>query len=351
MVIFLKKLTGSIKRKKISDDRQIIFLKRLSRLLSDGYALVTALEMMKWDKAMKVIVEELMYYLERGSPLDVAFSKLGFNESITAYLYFARTSDSLVENLNKATAMFENRLLYVKKFTQLIRYPIILLFIFILLLYFIKKSILPSFTQLFQTSGESSQTVLLSIKFIDFMSNGAMTLFVAVIILFFIWKRVKNKIAIDKMIRIISLIPMVNTYMRMQTSYLFATHLGLLLKTGMSLKDILAQMKAQTSLPIIAYYASLMSEHLRNGQQITGLLLELDLLEKNLSDIFQSNSNVEKLEKDLTVYAALLAENLQLKMMKLLSYIQPLFFIALASFIIFIYVTLMWPMFQLIKTI
>lgn len=351
MALFLKKLFSNMKTKhKLSEDRQLTFLKRLSRLLASGYSLVAALEVIKWDRSMEQLSEAVIYYLKRGSPLDVAFQKVHFHDTITAYLYFARLNDNLVISLDKAIVMFEHRMTYIKKFTQVIRYPILLLFIFIILLYFIKKSILPSFIQLFQTDMDSSKTVLLSIQLIDYASNFAIFTLVFGVSVFIIWHLMKSKIAIDLQIKLITKVPFVNTYTKMQTSYYFATHMSMLLKTGMSIKDILKNMSRQMKLPILAYYAQLMTSHLSKGYYVSSLLTELALLEEQLGEIFQNNSNASTLEQDLTAYADLLAENIQLKMMKIMAYIQPLFFILLASLIVFIYVTLMWPMFQLIKT-
>lgn len=351
MALFLKKLISKTKTKqKLSDDSQLTFLKRLSRLLANGYSLVGALEVIKWDKSMYELAERIIYYLERGSPLDVAFQKVHFHDTITAYLYFARLNDSLVISLDKAILMFEHRLTYIKKFTQVIRYPIILLFIFIILLYFIKKSILPSFTQLFQSDTESSNTILLAIQLINYASNFAIFLLVLAVSLFIIWHVMKGKVAVDLQIKLITKVPLLNSYTRMQTSYYFATHMSMLLKTGMSIKDILKNMSEQLKLPILAYYAQLMTYHLSNGYYVSSLLTELSLLEEQLGEIFQNNSNANTLEQDLTAYSDLLAENIQLKMMKIIAFVQPIFFILLASLIIFIYVTLMWPMFQLIKT-
>src|SRR5699024_4541550 len=104
-------------------------------------------------------------------------------------------------------------------------------------------------------------------------------------------------------------------------------------------------------LPIIAYYSSLMMNELSKGLHISLLMTNLPFFEKQLAAIFQKNTHMAALEKDLVAYADLLIEEIHRKVMKIITLIQPIFFIILASFIVFIYITLMWPMFQLINSI
>lgn len=110
-------------------------------------------------------------------------------------------------------------------------------------------------------------------------------------------------------------------------------------------------LSAQNRLPILSHYAKQMIDELSKGMHITHLLTQLDFLDKQLSNIFQKNTDVGELQKDLTMFADFLTEELSRKIKKSITMMQPVFFIILAGFIITIYIMLMWPMFQLIKTI
>lgn len=78
---------------------------------------------------------------------------------------------------------------------------------------------------------------------------------------------------------------------------------------------------------------------------------QLHLLDKHLISIFQQDTDMEALEMDLSVYAELLMEDIEAKTLKILTWVQPIFLIIIGGLIIFIYISLMWPMFQLIKTV
>src|SRR5699024_4249055 len=257
----------------------------------------------------------------------------------------------LQTSINKCIEMYAHRVKYMKKFEQMIRYPLILLLIFSTLLYFVKNSVLPSFVDLFQESSAASSTVILSMMIIDYLGIFVMACCFMVFACALFWQFNKRKIKIDKQIKFYNALPIYRKFLKLQTSFLFATHISTLLKTGMSIKEILHHLAKQEKLPIIAHYSNLMIEELSKGYPISSLLSQFSFLDKQIATIFQKNANMDALEKDLTIYAEMLTEELQRKIIKAITLIQPLFFIILASFIIFIYVTLMWPMFQLINSI
>ncbi|WP_099158493.1 competence type IV pilus assembly protein ComGB [Virgibacillus ndiopensis] len=351
MALYLKKYTTHIKPKTIRKELQLLFLKRLSRLLQNGYTLIEALEVIKWDKNLEKPASNVIEALKNGSSLDQAFDKAKFNPIVTSYLFFVQANGDVYATIEKCIYMFEQRLLYVQKFQQVARYPIILLFVFSILLYFIKQSVLPSFLDLFQANSETSSTVYFSMVIIDFLSSFVVVIIILAIVGGGFWQLHKHKISIHKQIKVYSSIPIYRKYKQIQTSFLFATHFSSLLKTGIPIKEILTIMSQQTKLPILSYYSKLMTAELQKGLQLSSLLSQFQLLEKQVAMIFQKNADINALEKDLSVYAELVTEELHRKIMKVITYIQPAFFLVLAGFIVFIYITLMWPMFQLIKTI
>lgn len=335
---------------KFDEDAQLMFLKRLHRLIENGYPLIEALEVMKWDQNLIEKSEQLMESLKEGYLIDAAFEKAGFHPTIVAYLYFIRINGDVMVSLAKCIDMFEHRITYIKKFKNVIRYPIILFFIFIFLLIFLKRTILPSFNELFQSAGSDS-TVFYSILFLDIVSTIFFIIVIGIAVCLLFWHFYKRTMPIERQIILYEKIPIYRTFLKMQTSYYFATHFSMFLKTGMPLKDVLTHISGQEKMPILSHYANLMMMQLQNGIYIDNLLPNLFFIEPQIAVIFQKNNNTAALEKDLSMFADFLAENLERKVLRIITLIQPVFFVMLACFIIFIYFTLMWPMFQLIQTV
>lgn len=343
--------TPSNQRHKLKKETQLLFLSRLLRLLKTGYSLLDALEVMKWDKQMIEPTKIIVQSLKNGNTLDEAFKQASFNTTITTYLYFVRANGDIQASIEKCIDMYQQRIEFTAKFQQTIRYPLVLLVLFSILLYFIKHSILPSFADLFSANSVTSSTITMSLVAINIFGTFIWVSFIALLISLIIWKYVKHKISIENQIKIYRHLPIYRSYKRIQTSFLFATHFSSLLKTGISIKDILTIMSSQTQLPILSYYSILMTNELNKGNHISHLLSQAFLLEQQIAHIFQKNADTHALEKDLKVFASIITEELNRKVTKAITYIQPVFFILLAGFIVLIYTTLMLPMFQLIKTI
>lgn len=352
MDLLMKLRTKATVKKSPKKELQLRFLKRLERLLRNGYPLITALEKLKWDKALVSLAERISTDLKNGKPFDETLENEGFADIITNHLYFIRINGELIETLQKSIHMFEHHLKHIQKFQQVIRYPIILLSIFSLLLFFIKQSVMPSFMELFENSKESAMTLNISIFIIDLLTYGFIALCLIAVLFFIIWRIHQSKFPIERQINFYRHIPILKHFLKIQTSFLFASHLSTLLKTNLSMKQIFNHLISQNKFPIISHYTELMMNELEKGRYYLTTMSQFYFFDTNLRDIFQNNQHEDMmtLEKDLSLYADILMEDLERKIIKIISYTQPIFFGILACFIIFIYVTLMWPMFQLIQT-
>lgn len=352
MGLFLKKfITNYRDKRQMKDADQLLFLERLLRLLQHGYSFVDALEILQWNKDFIAPAKTITDSLLAGKYLDESFEIAGFHQNIISYLYFVRYNNDLESSIERAIVMFKQRITNKKKFTQIIRYPVILGFIFFLLLFFLKRNVLPSFIDLFQYSQDSSSFVLYSIILIDMLMTIIGISIVLVLISFFGYIFYYQKWPIERQIKLYKKVPIYRSFLRLQTSYYFATHISMFLQTGMSIKNVLQEMSNQQKVPILAHYTALMQNQLKQGYQLDHLLMNFYFIEQQIALIFESNNNYDSLVKDLSAYADFVMDELEKKTTKVLMLIQPVFFIILASFIIFIYVTLMWPMFQLIQTV
>ncbi|SFD53734.1 competence-related pilin export protein ComGB [Lentibacillus persicus] len=333
------------------NELQLRFLTRLSRLLANGYPIIQALEILQWDPQLKSAASSVQASLKSGKHFDEALEELHFRQSITAYLYFVRSNGDLQNSITTCVAMFEQRMQYMKKFQESVRYPLILLIVFAILLYFVKQSVLPSFVDLFQNSNETSSIIMLTMSFIDMTLTFLLLMSLTSGSFFLLWRFQEKKISIESRIKLYSMLPVYRHYKTMEISFLFASHLSSLLTTGLSMKEILENMAKQKKQPILAHYAALLTSELSKGIYITSMLGSMRFIDNQISLIFQKNADKEALEKDLAIYAEFQTEEMHRKIMKAITYIQPIFFLILASLIVFIYMALMWPMFQLINTI
>lgn len=346
--LFMKSTKKEIK---LSEMQQLIFIKRLHRLLMNGYPIIKALEMLKWEPKFTRTSDLLKNNLLNGQYLDLAFRACQFHPTILSFLYFARVNNDIEHSLAKCITMFEHRLKSYHQLKKIMRYPFILGLVFIVIMIFLKGYVFPSFLQLFETMQPSSNTIQKSMRLLNVLTSVLMIIILALGITTLFWKILSKKLDIKHIMSIYKKIPFIRYFVKLQTSYYFATHMSMFLKTGLPLKDIISHLEKQNELKIIAYYSNLMRAELERGLYIDQLILELYFIENQISTIFKNNMSMQELEKDLAVYGELLQEKYQDKMMMVIKMIQPSFLIVLASLIIVTYLALILPMFQMIQSI
>jgi len=351
MVSLIKKRLTIFKHKRMSEQVQLNFLKQLFRLLTNGYSLLEALKMFRWDEHLNDLANQLMKHLKAGLSIDEAFEKVGFHHTIIAFIYFARIHGNLSDSLKKCIAMLEQRMKAMQKFQQVIRYPLILTFFFVGLLFSIKQTVLPAFINLYEAQGTMSTILNISIKFINlfFILLPIGGLVGLCFILF--WLYYKRHIHVSRLIKIYHSIPFLRQYMTLKTSYQLAVHLSSLFKTRLNPAQILDIMAKQNELPVVAHIAQYATNQLLQGFNLGESLHSYMLIDEQFAYILRKNPNMETLANDLNMYVEMSQEQIHERMMKYISLIQPVFLVTIASMIIFLYVSLMWPMFQLIQTI
>src|SRR5690625_323707 len=351
VLLLKKRLLNFITKRVVNEQDQLYFLQRMERLLTNGYSLIETLEVIAWDRKLKQFAIKMKRTLQKGKPIDVAFEQLRFHKTIVSYLYFVRYNGNLLYSIKKCKEMFSQRLHYVNKLKQTLRYPLVLSLLFFFLLGFLKRSILPSFQQLFQSSHTSTKTVMLSLLIIDSFTTISIILIVCIVIILLYWYVFRYQFSIETQVKIYEKIPIIRSILRVHTSLHIATHVAMFLQAGLSLKQTFEQMGRQDKFLIVQYYVTKMHETLQKGVSLGPLLQQLCFVDHQLSQLFQKNERIESLTKDLFAYSDYMTDYIERTVLRFIMLIQPVFFTLLALFIIFIYLSLLLPMFQLIKTI
>src|SRR5699024_153515 len=261
-----------------------------------------------------------------------------------------RLSGNLDENIYRCIGLLEQRIKYKEKLMNIIRYPLFLLFIFTVLLFSVKTYILPAFEQLFQSENNSYRSIQHALRILNIMIYSIPFTLCILSILFLLWHIFKRKLTMQQQLTLLTRIPYYHTVKKMQTSYMFAMHFSMYLQAGLSFRQVLVHLQAQNKLPIIAFYGDLLLHQLNNGLPIGNMLKHLPFLDNQIAHAFMKE-NEAAISNDLHEYAIFIADKLHNYVMRTLNIIQPLFFGIIACFIIFIYMTLLYPMFEFMQNI
>ncbi|WP_163537764.1 type II secretion system F family protein [Gracilibacillus sp. YIM 98692] len=341
----------NFKKKPLSLKEQYQILYRLHQLFNYGYSLYEALNVLLWDHKLQSTSNKITQMLYQGHSFTEALKQCHFQQSIISFMKISIQHGHFKEGLSYSCYMLKQRMEFVAKMKQMSRYPILLATFFFIIIIFMKISIFPSFVKLMGVQSNENSIFLLAQTVMNGIFYGSIACFSFVILIFLLVPRLYQLISIETKIKCCLIIPVYKRYAKMQTTFLFVTHLQSLLHAGMNIKDSLSILKEQTSDSFIPYYSTLIDKHLSQGYLFSSILPSCRLFEPELQHIMQNDVNNERMAKDLKLYSDHLIYAMETFMKKVISITQPLILSILAFLIIFVYLSLMLPLFDYIQNI
>src|SRR5699024_11457352 len=97
------------------------------------------------------------------------------------------------------------------------------LVVFLILIFFIKQAVLPSFAELFFAGGHASSSISVSLFVFDLIIQCFLASVLLVIVRAILWKYIKHQLEIAQQIAIYRKITFYRQYKQINTSFYFAT--------------------------------------------------------------------------------------------------------------------------------
>lgn len=328
---------------------QLQFLKRLYRLLNNGYSLIESLQLIKLEQDLEIISKRIEKELIQGNSLAIALEKVNFHSSITGFLHSVEPTGHITKHIQTCVQLTQQRLNYVKKLQQVTRYPIVLAILFFGIFLLIYQFVLPSFERILSTQNNLFIKTNIFINTIKILGFIILSSAIIGMCLYLCRNYFQTMFSIDQKINILTKFPLVNKFITLHLTFLFSTQLSVLIQSGMTLRHILSHLSEQQQTPILSHYSFLLMKEFQKGGDFILLLKSLPLIDAQLALLFKNNSNMKDLARDLSMYGEIIFDEFERNMVKVISLIQPIFFLILALFIILMYLAIMFPMFDLIN--
>lgn len=151
--------------------------------------------------------------------------------------------------------------------------------------------------------------------------------------------------------RMWTMIPLIKEFYILYQTIFFSREWAFLLQSGFSLNDIIQLMENQDFHLLMKETGKLLKETLLFGDTFSSAMNQLFFLEKEMMVIVSHGENSGQLDRELLYYSQMCIEKLDDKMKKWLVIAQPVIFSFIGLFVIFVYMSLFIPMFQMLDTI
>ncbi|MEI5908090.1 competence type IV pilus assembly protein ComGB [Bacillus spongiae] len=355
MVIFLKKnINAGLFKKKRSLRHQDDFLIRLGEMLQQGFSLSEGIEFLflYLEKKETSDAKRILLDLKSGAALHEVLQKLGFSNQICAQIYFAQAHGNVSQALVDAGYFLQQRKQEQKKLFKALQYPLILFLFFNGLLLLLQVVLLPQFERLYYTMGYEPKGF--SALFLQGIKQFPMVLLVSALVLLiagYVAFTCRRWLPPEKQVSVLLRIPVVSFYVRSYLTHFFSRELSFLLKSGLSINKAMSVFEEQSFRPFFQKQGSSIKAHLDNGLSFPSTLEYLPFYLPELPIVIRHGEQNSLLEQELRYFSSFCLEQMEERTEKILQWIQPIVFGFIGAFVVMMYLSLMLPMYEMMKTI
>lgn len=348
----LKEYFRNATKRRLRDQAQ--FFNRLSVLMQEGYLFAQSIAILlpHHIDAYKEIQQLVDEQLKQGAGVVGVLEKLQVPKHYLVAITIAENNGHMVEALQGVANQMALIQATKKKLTKLLLYPVSLI-VFLLLLFLVFRTIFfPNIENML--SGRSSSTTDNSIalsKALLHLPDVLVLLGIAVICSIISFRLILKNKSVAQQISIMLKIPVYQKYIRVSLTRQFAAYLGSLLQSGFSLQMSLKILGEQELQPFIRHFASRMKERVIFGDTLTQAVSFEATWQKDFAIFVEHGEQSGYLGKELVLYSELLSEKQEQLLQRILSYVQPTFFIIIALCIVAAYVSLLLPIYQMIELV
>ncbi|WP_442594890.1 competence type IV pilus assembly protein ComGB [Neobacillus sp. D3-1R] len=327
------------------------FLKKTGELLARGYSYSEAVESLLYQLPV-CRHHELEIGLEKlksGQPLYTVFADLKFQKDLIGYIYFANKHGDMIEALSEGSKMILNKNSNYQKLRKALFYPIFLFMMTIILFFFVQKTLLPQYFNLYDSMDlkmnvftkiiAATGTLLpqISIYFLIFHVILLLSYF-----LFF------TKLPILKQRLILLKMPVLGKLLRLIQTQYFSLQLGYLLSGGLSVYEALQLFESAPRNVFYKNIGKVITEKLKQGSNLPEIIMNMNVFEKELPIVLLHGQSNGKIDKELLFFSQNCLMKLEEKIEKGIKLLQPILYGVVGILVVSMYLSVMLPMFRML---
>ncbi|UAC47233.1 type II secretion system F family protein [Bacillus aquiflavi] len=340
-----------MRRYKWSIREQANFLKYTGELIERGYPLSEAIESLTFQlkEKRKKEIGDCLEFLKEGRSFSYILTKLGFKEDLIGYVFFSEQHGGLANALQDGSEVMLKRRKDIERLLKLLYYPLILIFITILLFIAVENMLLPRFTSLFNTLQLEANFFMIFVKsfaevlpIIVPVSFIIILLFLSYYVLFF------RKLPSLQQKQLLVRLPFSGSFCKLLYTHYFAIQLSYLLSGGIPIYDALIIFEKNKKQRFYHEIGMRIRQQLVKGEKLEKIFSAYSFFEEELSKIVAHGQKNGKLDKELFFYSHYCLRKLEEKTEKGLKVVQPVLYSTIGLLIISMYLAILLPMFQLL---
>lgn len=320
---------------KLTVAQQAQFLSTLAKLVKNGFSIEIALLSLKIIyPQQKKILNQVLERLNSGMLLDQALIVTGLSKTIISQITIADVHGNLVRCLEENAATLKTRQKNTRTILNLLAYPIFLLISLATLLVFLKVELAQQLPKIHLSIW--SKVILGILGFI--IVGGLLSEW------FYLRRLPELKQALHKLHW-----PIVGHIYQNYYQYVLLTSLATFLKSGLSLQEILQAAQKLTPGSIQYDLAQQIQQQIIRGISLNEIIKMSPLLPEEINIAVNLGHATLQLAIELQTIAELKYQQVQQQIQRLINQIQPFFFIIVAVMILGTYLSILLPIYAMMK--
>ena len=352
--IDLEKFTS----KKIKSKDLAVFCKQTYAMLKAGVTIVNILDILKQqteNRRLKVYIGSMHEYLLKGHTFSEALRqhKGAFPDILISMVEAGELSGNIDVIMDRLSKHYEKEYKIENKISSAMTYPIILSIVCTLVVIFLLTSIMPTFIEMYLSSGVSlPKLTMMIINFSNlfkqfwFLIVLAITVFILMISFVVKIPRVKEKRDYIKL-----RIPLVRNLIIKIAASRFSRTLSTLLGSGASLLNALETVSGVTGNQYVCNKILEIKEDVRKGLPLSLLLEAQGIFPSMVYYMIKTGEDSCSLEEVLDKTADFYDEEIDTAIQRLTTLLEPIMIVVMAIVIGFIVISMVLPMFEMVKTV
>ena len=353
-----KKATGtfnlSARLSRIKPVEVAMMTRQLATLIGAGFPLVSALDALvpqTKSHGFKRILAQIKDLIVEGNSFARALSNYPgqFSPLYVNMVRAGETSGTLEIVLERLADITERQQALKNRIQTAMAYPIFMLLIGTAVLFILLTYIVPSITSIF---AEMNQVLPMPTRILIFLSDflksywWSLFIIVAAIVVFFnrMKKTEKGRYAVDKTMLFM---PGIGILVKKLAVARFARTLGSLLENGVSMLIALDIVKNIAGNKLIADSVETAAIEVGKGQGLGAALAESGIFPQLSIQMIQVGEQSGQLEEMLTKISDVFENEVEMTIMRLTSYLEPVMILVMGTIVAFIVLSICLPIFEM----
>ena len=344
--------------KKIKSKDLAVFCKQTYAMLKAGVTIVNILEILKQqteNRKLKEYIGLMHEYLLKGHTFSEALQqhKGAFPRILISMVEAGELSGNIDVIMDRLSKHYEKEYKIDNKIKSAMTYPIILSIVCIAVVIFLLTSIMPTFVDMYVNSGvELPKLTVIIINVSNFLKQSWFYIILCIFVLVFIISHILRipEIKVKKDYYKLR-IPLVRNLIIKIAASRFSRTLSTLLGSGASLLNALETVSGVTGNLYVGHRILEIKKDVRRGLPLSALLQQQRIFPPMVFYMIKIGEDSGSIEEVLDKTADFYDEEIETAIQRLTTLIEPVMIVIMAIVIGFIVISMVLPMFEMVKTI